>query len=98
MTKKLEEDYTVLEPYWYRTEIGESEVDCWRDLAKFLEDHAKWNMVFLREGPVVESNYDIRRQVTEYVGYVRFMRSPVKYEETLYLPSLGEAECKTQLN
>lgn len=90
--KKVEEDYIVLEHHWYKVpkELSTTRESCWQALADYLEKYAKWNMVFLREGPQVisELDYDTKEQV--HVGFIRFSVSPVKYENTIDIPNISK--------
>lgn len=86
---KLEEDYTVLESHFFQTPIYETSEEAWRDLVKYLEKHAKWNMVFLREVPNVIHEFNKETQVENYIGVVRFAVSPVKYDDSIHIPIIG---------
>lgn len=90
-TKRLEEDFIELKHHQYKTPIYETREECWQDLHNYLDTHAKWNLVFLRESPQVysEKEFDTKKVINR--GFVRFSVSPVKYDNTLTIPSIGDS-------
>lgn len=53
-----------------------SEIECWRDLAKYMKEHIRGRPVWFRELPAVESDRDFNTKITRWRGVVRFHVAP----------------------